>query len=244
MDNSHDHQCRRQEKKRGRENPQADRRGPLCAAAAIHRGPSTAAMLNSSTSQNPITRRNWDFGSPVCGPGGAEGSGSRGGVQRGNQFILREKIAQERILGILEVRPTCRKIPRGLLAGRSCGRPAFSPGACRASLRSKSCAMFAFSFAIRSLMCAAINGSTMVVGSSYRIASGSSANARAIATARFAPVLRSEGSDPQIRRLPASPAIPSTRRVDFFRHLRCRRGSPAETPHFPPQSANRKARPD
>src|SRR5437763_3051889 len=30
---------------------------PLCAAAAIQRGPSTAAMLNSSTSQKPITRR-------------------------------------------------------------------------------------------------------------------------------------------------------------------------------------------
>src|SRR5437762_5254893 len=30
---------------------------PLCAAAAIQRGPSTAAMLNSSTSQKPISRR-------------------------------------------------------------------------------------------------------------------------------------------------------------------------------------------
>src|ERR1700684_3375665 len=29
---------------------------PLCAAAAIHRGPSTVTMLNSRTSQNPITR--------------------------------------------------------------------------------------------------------------------------------------------------------------------------------------------
>ncbi len=35
---------------------------PLCAAAAIQRGPSTVAMLNSSTSQNPMTRRNCDFG--------------------------------------------------------------------------------------------------------------------------------------------------------------------------------------
>jgi|SRR5205814_257129 len=30
---------------------------PLCAAAAIQRGPSTAAMLNSNTSQKPISRR-------------------------------------------------------------------------------------------------------------------------------------------------------------------------------------------
>src|SRR2546426_7662537 len=29
---------------------------PLCAAAAIQRGPSTVAMLKSSTSQKPITR--------------------------------------------------------------------------------------------------------------------------------------------------------------------------------------------
>src|SRR5579871_3627503 len=38
---------------------------PLCAAAAIQRGPSTAAMLNSSTSQKPIARRNCDFGVAV-----------------------------------------------------------------------------------------------------------------------------------------------------------------------------------
>src|SRR5215467_6638325 len=35
---------------------------PLCAAAAIQRGPSTAAMLNNSTSQKPMARRNCDFG--------------------------------------------------------------------------------------------------------------------------------------------------------------------------------------
>src|SRR6202041_3717402 len=29
---------------------------PLCAAAAIHRGPSTVTILNSRTSQKPITR--------------------------------------------------------------------------------------------------------------------------------------------------------------------------------------------
>src|SRR5579859_5802540 len=36
---------------------------PLCPAAAIHRGPNTVAMLNSSTSQKPIVLRNCDFGS-------------------------------------------------------------------------------------------------------------------------------------------------------------------------------------
>ena len=35
---------------------------PLCAAAAIQRGPSTVAILKSSTSQKPMTRRNCDFG--------------------------------------------------------------------------------------------------------------------------------------------------------------------------------------
>ncbi len=47
---------------------------PLCAAAAIQRGPSTAAMLNSSTSQKPMARRSCDFGvavssaiQPSCG---------------------------------------------------------------------------------------------------------------------------------------------------------------------------------
>src|SRR5690349_21679245 len=36
--------------------------GPLWAAAAIQRGPSTAAMLKSRTSQKPIARRSWDLG--------------------------------------------------------------------------------------------------------------------------------------------------------------------------------------
>src|SRR4029077_6270067 len=34
---------------------------PLLAAAPIHRGPSTVAMQNNSTSQKPITRRNCCF---------------------------------------------------------------------------------------------------------------------------------------------------------------------------------------
>jgi len=43
--------------------------GPLWAAAAIQRGPSTAAILNSSTSQNPISRRNCDLTSETGGVG-------------------------------------------------------------------------------------------------------------------------------------------------------------------------------
>src|SRR6266481_9455572 len=39
--------------------------GPLCPAAAIQRGPSTVAMLNSRTSQKPIVLHNCDLGSEV-----------------------------------------------------------------------------------------------------------------------------------------------------------------------------------
>src|SRR5262249_41874921 len=40
---------------------------PVWAAAAIQRGPRTAAMLNNSTSQKPISRRSWDLGLVVSG---------------------------------------------------------------------------------------------------------------------------------------------------------------------------------
>src|SRR5215471_3063528 len=40
---------------------------PLWAAVAIQRGPRTAAMLNSSTSQKPISRRSWDLALVVSG---------------------------------------------------------------------------------------------------------------------------------------------------------------------------------
>ena len=42
---------------------------PLCPAAAIQRGPSTAAILNSSTSQKPMALRNCDFESRTSGAG-------------------------------------------------------------------------------------------------------------------------------------------------------------------------------
>src|SRR5205823_7164243 len=46
---------------------------PLCAAAAIQRGPSTAAMLKSSTSQKPISRRSCARASvDVAAGGGSE----------------------------------------------------------------------------------------------------------------------------------------------------------------------------
>jgi hypothetical protein len=41
--------------------------GPLCAAAAIHRGPRTDAILKRSTSQKPITWRSWLLGSAEAG---------------------------------------------------------------------------------------------------------------------------------------------------------------------------------
>src|SRR5262249_2645573 len=50
---------------------------PLWPAAAIHRGPSTVAMLKSNTSQKPIVLRSCDLGSAETG-GAAEGlTGSR-----------------------------------------------------------------------------------------------------------------------------------------------------------------------
>ena len=42
---------------------------PLCPAAAIQRGPSTVAMLNSSTSQKPMVLRNCDLESSGAGAG-------------------------------------------------------------------------------------------------------------------------------------------------------------------------------
>src|SRR5215831_9913323 len=40
---------------------------PLCPAAAIHRGPSTVAMLKSRTSQKPMVLRNCDLESRGAG---------------------------------------------------------------------------------------------------------------------------------------------------------------------------------
>ena len=45
--------------------------GPLCPAAAIHRGPNTVAMLNSRTSQKPIVLRNCERVSTAPGAGAA-----------------------------------------------------------------------------------------------------------------------------------------------------------------------------
>src|SRR5208282_2010499 len=47
---------------------------PLCPAAAIHRGPSTVAMLKSNTSQKPIDLRNCDFGSALTAAAVVTGS--------------------------------------------------------------------------------------------------------------------------------------------------------------------------
>src|SRR6516225_9652920 len=50
---------------------------PLCPAAAIHRGPRTVAMLNSSTSQKPIVLRNCDMASWAGGAVDVTGSRPR-----------------------------------------------------------------------------------------------------------------------------------------------------------------------
>src|ERR1051325_7415179 len=79
---------------------------PLWAAAAIQRGPSTAAMLNSSTSQKPMARRNWDFGVSVSsamlrivafrfseipsGPGPRLARFSRGGVRSEGTYCYKK----------------------------------------------------------------------------------------------------------------------------------------------------------
>src|ERR1700720_3036293 len=84
-------------------------------------------------------------------------------------------------------RPSCRKITRSASFLARCV-------SCVTTI-DVFCRVF-FNFKIRSLMCAAIKGSTIVVGSSYKIACGSSASALAIATDRFVPMLKSEGNRP------------------------------------------------
>src|SRR5580704_414359 len=71
---------------------------PLWPAAAIHRGPSTVAMLNSSTSQKPMVLRSCVFGSRAGGaeiviapPGRSCGHGL---VALANIIAVRESAAQ------------------------------------------------------------------------------------------------------------------------------------------------------
>ena len=60
---------------------------PLWPAAAIQRGPSTVAMLNSSTSQKPMVLRNCDLGSGAAGAGMVMESP---GVRNGNVCCIRK----------------------------------------------------------------------------------------------------------------------------------------------------------
>src|ERR1700716_3839902 len=84
---------------------------PLCAAAAIQRGPSTVAMLKNSTSQKPISLRNCAMGLALGGcvaviPSPA---GSQSYVQLGDQLVFFEEELEERIIGMFEVRPGTEK---------------------------------------------------------------------------------------------------------------------------------------
>ena len=109
---------------------------PLCAAAAIHRGPSTDATLKSSTSQNPITRRSWLLGIGVQIDSSVTRSASRAGINASSS----QEIAQEGIVRAFKFRPRAEEGHAAFVQEISRGRPAFSPGAYRASPRWRSCA--------------------------------------------------------------------------------------------------------
>src|SRR5690348_9313589 len=85
---------------------------PLCAAAAIQRGPRTAAMLKSSTSQKPITRRRCDFALAEGAPASAEGWLTPIRPGRESVHLVRGSYA-ETDLSKRPARPTCRKKRRG-----------------------------------------------------------------------------------------------------------------------------------
>src|SRR5690349_19945973 len=80
----------------------------LCAAAAIQRGPRTAAMLRSSTSQKPITRRRCDFALAEGAPTSTEGWLMLIRPGRESVHLVRESCA-ETDLSKRPVRPTCLK---------------------------------------------------------------------------------------------------------------------------------------
>src|SRR6516164_2717762 len=102
---------------------------PLWAAAAIQRGPRTAAMLKSKTSQKPIARRNCIFGSDTA------------------ESLTRLSPAQESIRleagncavrdhSRLSAQATYRRTPRGLRGGRSPDRRVSVRGVYRGLQRS------------------------------------------------------------------------------------------------------------
>ena len=100
---------------------------PLRAAAAIHRGPSTVAMQNSSTSQKPITRRNCCFASGSARRRLAHEVTSSSGISSSWRRKLRRNgsgAASNPAHG-----PKYATRPR---AETRPGRRVFSPGACRA----------------------------------------------------------------------------------------------------------------
>src|SRR4029077_6124024 len=95
---------------------------PLRAAAAIHRGPSTVAIQNSSTSQNPITRRNCCFASAatvVCPLTTSRPRG--GGVHPGGRN------SGGTVQARLRTRPIRQNRPRAPHEEKQSGRRVFSP---------------------------------------------------------------------------------------------------------------------
>src|SRR5258708_40176515 len=69
---------------------------PLWAAAAIQRGPSTAAMLNSMTSQKPISRRSRDLAESVSDIGTPRGNVLRQDNKREPQARAKSKPQMQR----------------------------------------------------------------------------------------------------------------------------------------------------
>src|SRR5271156_3097946 len=86
---------------------------PLCEAAAIQRGPRTAAMLKSSRSQKPMTRRNCDLGSAAGG--GVWLTPFLPGL--GSTRLAPENFARTH-LWYWPAQPRCRRNRRGLPVGR------------------------------------------------------------------------------------------------------------------------------
>ena len=155
---------------------------PLRAAAAIHRGPSTVAMQNSNTSQNPITRGNCCFALETV----EDVSLTKSHPVRVMSWSCRRKLrrygsgaatnpSQRAEIGdatFVKEHDTVGEFFRQMrVVGYDDG--------CFGNFPLESKDQVAGVQAIR--------GSTIVVGSSYRIASGSCASARAMATARFIP---------------------------------------------------------
>src|SRR6266851_2485959 len=105
---------------------------PLWPAAAIHRGPSTVAILKSKTSQKPIALRNCDFGSATAGAEMVKGSRPwRESICPASGNCEKTGPAN------FQIPPTKKKRWPGLPAKTRWCRPVFAPGGYHASPQSK-----------------------------------------------------------------------------------------------------------